>query len=154
MKKLDVIDAEDDKELGLTLIEALISMTIFAIGSLGILALVMGSFSAGTQSQNMTTAYQAAQTTFAYLRSAENNIVDFNGFSYSNTANNYSSIAIVAEDESNIVDSLSNLPGGTESITVSSLLGNGTCPCAATVSVGWGSANDPVYYQAQTIVGY
>jgi prepilin-type N-terminal cleavage/methylation domain len=72
-------------EQGLTLIETMIALAIFAIGSLGILAILMTGFSTSAEGNNLTGGYQIAQNAVGLIRANGSNALQFNGAAVSNT---------------------------------------------------------------------
>jgi len=150
-------------EQGFTLIETMIALAIFAIGSLGILAILMTGFSTSAEGNNLTGGYQIAQNAVGMIRANGSNALQFNGAAVSATGN------LTAPGSANtIVKQAINtwknmmyppglpptLPSASGSITVLSQQGNGMCPCATTVSVSWKLNGTPETYSVQTIVGY
>ncbi len=69
-------------EQGLTLIETMIALAIFAIGSLGILAILMTGFSTSAEGNNLTGGYQIAQNALGLIRANGSNALQFNGAAY------------------------------------------------------------------------
>ncbi|WP_241792358.1 type IV pilus modification PilV family protein, partial [Acidithiobacillus thiooxidans] len=74
-------------EQGLTLIETMIALAIFAIGSLGILAILMTGFSTSAEGNNLTGGYQIAQNALGLIRANGSNALQFNGAAISPTGN-------------------------------------------------------------------
>lgn len=135
---------------GLTLIEAMVALAIFAIGSLGILSLFLGSFSMSAQNQNLTSGYEIAQSAVGVLRANGANALSYNGITVSatNPPSSTSALYPVAQ----VMSAYGMPPNAKVAFTVSSLNnGTTTCPCSATVSVTWGNGQT---YTTQTIVGY
>jgi type IV pilus assembly protein PilV len=146
-------DHSPHPESGMTLVEVMIASAILLIGSLGIIGIILNNYAAVGQSQSVTTAYQLSQTTIGILRSSGNNALSFDGFNTASgpTAGN----TLVAADESDITALVAALSSGVETVAVTSSLGNGSCPCTATISINWNDQNgQPENYSAQTVVGY
>jgi len=150
-------------EQGFTLIETMIALAIFAIGSLGILAILMTGFSTSAEGNNLTGGYQIAQNAVGLIRANGSNALQFNGAAVSNTG----TITVPSSANTVVAQAISTwrnmlyppglppaLPSASGSITVLSQQGNGMCPCAATISVFWKLNGTPETYSVQTIVGY
>ncbi|MGK9452737.1 type IV pilus modification PilV family protein [Acidithiobacillus caldus] len=134
-------------ESGLTLIEAMVALAVFAIGSLGILSIYLGMFSSAQQNQDLTSAYEIAQSAMGVLRANGANALNLNGATI--TPSNASNSIL---DPVSQVMSAYGMPAHSQvSLTLSSLDSNGQCPCSATVSVRWARDNQ---YSTQSIVGY
>ena len=147
------VDHPQHPESGMTLVEVMIASAILLIGSLGIIGIVLNNYAAVGQSQSVTTAYQLSQTTIGILRSSGNNALSFDGFDTKTRQS--SGNTLVAADESDITALVASLPSGVETVAVTSSLGNGSCPCTATISINWNDGNgQPENYSAQTVVGY
>ncbi|MCL4525750.1 MAG: prepilin-type N-terminal cleavage/methylation domain-containing protein [Gammaproteobacteria bacterium] len=150
-------------EQGFTLIETMIAMAIFAIGSLGILAILMNGFSINAEGNNLTGGYQIAQNAIGLIRANGSNALQFNGAAVSNSG----TVTVPGSANTVVAQAISTwknmlyppglppaLPSASSSITVLSLQGNGMCPCTATVSISWLLNGTPETYSVQTIVGY
>ena len=150
-------------EQGFTLIETMIALAIFAIGSLGILAILMTGFSTSAEGTNLTGGYQIAQNAVGLIRANGSNALQFNGAAVSKTGN----VTVPSSANTIVTQAIYTwknmlypqglppaLPSASGSITVVSQQGNGMCPCAATVSVSWKLNGTPETYSVQTIVGY
>ena len=150
-------------EQGFTLIETMIALAIFAIGSLGILAILMTGFSTSAEGNNLTGGYQIAQNAVGLIRANGSNALQFNGAAVSNTG----TITVPGSANTVVAQAISSwrnmlyppglppaFPSASGSITVLSQQGNGMCPCTATISVGWQSNGTSEAYTVQTIVGY
>jgi type IV pilus assembly protein PilV len=155
--------APQQPEQGFTLIETMIALAIFAIGSLGILTILMNGFSINAEGNNLTGGYQIAQNAIGMIRANGSNALQFNGAAVSNTGTVTvpgSANTVVAQAISTWKNMLyppglpSAFPSASGSITVLSQQGNGICPCTATVSVSWKLNGTPETYSVQTIVGY
>ncbi len=135
------------RQQGLTLIEAMVALVIFAIGSLGIIGLFLNSFSMSAQNQNLTSGFEIAQSAVGVLRANGANALNLNGATASATSASNSLLAPVSS-----VMSAYGMPlQATVSITASAMSGASQCPCNASVIVSWGNGAS---YQTQTIVGY
>ena len=150
-------------EQGFTLIETMIALAIFAIGSLGILAILMNGFSINAEGNDLTGGYQIAQNTIGLIRANGSNALQFNGAAVSNSG----TVTVPGSANTVVAQAISTwknmlyppglppaLPSASGSITVLSLQGNGMCPCTATVSISWLLNGTPETYSVQTIVGY
>jgi type IV pilus assembly protein PilV len=135
-------------ERGFSLIEAMVALAIFAIGSLGILSLFLGSFSSSAENQNLTSGYEIAQSAIGVLRANGSNALAMNGATVTPSGASNVALAPVAS----VMSAYGMAPQAQVSLTVSSLLGSQQCPCSATVSVSWGGGAQT--YQSQTVVGY
>ncbi len=135
-------------ERGFSLIEAMVALAIFAIGSLGILSLFLGSFSSSAQNQNLTSGFEIAQSAIGVLRADGSNALAMNGAVVTPSGASNAALAPVAS----VMSAYGMPPQAQVSLAVSSLLGTQQCPCSATVSVTWGQGAQT--YQSQTIVGY
>lgn len=135
-------------QTGLTLIEAMAALAIFAIGSLGILSLFLGSFSMSAQNQNLTSGYEIAQSAVGVLRANGAQALTLDGATVSATQASNSLLSPVSQ----VMSAYGMPPQSQVSLGVASLNGNGQCPCTATISVSWG--NGAQTYTTQTIVGY
>ncbi|MCE5394167.1 MAG: prepilin-type N-terminal cleavage/methylation domain-containing protein [Acidithiobacillus sp.] len=136
------------RQSGLTLIEAMVALAVFAIGALGILSLFLGSFSLSAQSQNLTSGYEIAQSAVAVLRANGSNALSLDGTIVTASQAGNSLLTPVSQ-----MMSAYGMPSNTQvALGVSSLNGNGLCPCSATVSVSWNGGAQS--YTTQTIVGY
>ena len=138
----------EHRETGLTLIEAMVALAVFAIGSLGILSIYLSTFSTAAQNQNLTSGYQIAQSAVAVLRANGSNALSLNGSIV--TATPPSSALLLPVSQS--MSAYGMPPSSQVELTVSSLNGNGLCPCSATVSVSWEGGQN--VYSTQTVVGY
>lgn len=135
-------------QAGLTLIEAMVALAIFAIGSLGILSLFLGSFALSDQNQNLTSGYEIAQSAVGVLRANGGNALSLNGA----TVNATQAISPLLSPVSQVMSAYGMPPQTQVSLTVTPLNGASQCPCSATVSVSWG--NNSQSYSTQTVVGY
>ncbi|MEY2342044.1 prepilin-type N-terminal cleavage/methylation domain-containing protein [Acidithiobacillus sp. IBUN Pt1247-S3] len=136
-----------NREKGLTLIEAMVALAVFAIGSLGILSIYLGTFSSAQQNQNLTSGYEIAQSAMGVLRANGANALSLNGASITQSSASNTLLDPVSQ-----AMSAYGMPTQSQvSLTLSSLNGNGLCPCSATVSVSWAGGNQ---YSTQSIVGY
>ena len=155
--------APQQPEQGFTLIETMIALAIFAIGSLGILAILMNGFNINAEGNNLTGGYQIAQNAVGLIRANGSNALQFNGAAVSNTG----TITVPGSANTVVAQAISSwrnmlyppglppaFPSASGSITVLSQQGNGMCPCTATVSVSWLLNGTPETYSVQTIVGY
>jgi len=134
-------------EAGLTLIEAMVALAIFAIGSLGILSLFLGSFAMSDQNQNLTSGYEIAQSAVGVLRANGANALNLSGATVSATqASN-----TLLDPVSQVMSAYGMPPQAQVSLTVTPLNGASQCPCSATVSVSWSNVQS---YSTQTVVGY
>ncbi|MHB8115336.1 MAG: prepilin-type N-terminal cleavage/methylation domain-containing protein [Acidithiobacillus ferrivorans] len=151
--------APQQPEQGFTLIETMIALAIFAIGSLGILTILMNGFSINAEGNNLTGGYQIAQNAIGMIRANGSNALLFNGAAISNTGT-VTANTVVAQAISTWKNMLyppglpSALPSASGNIMVISQQGNGMCPCTATVSISWLLNGTPETYSVQTIVGY
>ena len=133
-------------ESGLTLIEAMVALVIFAIGSLGILSLFLGNFAMSAQNQNLTSGYEIAQSAIGVLRANGAQAMSLNGATVNaNQAGNS-----LLDPVSQAMSAYGMPPQGQVSLTVTPLNGAGQCPCSAAVSVIWGNGQS---YATQTTVG-
>ena len=158
------MDSPQQPEQGFTLIETMIALAIFAIGSLGILAILMNGFSINAEGNNLTGGYQIAQNAIGLIRANGSNALQFNGAAISNTGTVTvpgSANTVVAQAISPTWKNMlyppglpSALPSASGKIMVISQQGNGMCPCTATVSISWLLNGTPETYSVQTIVGY
>ncbi|MGR2929505.1 type IV pilus modification PilV family protein [Acidithiobacillus ferriphilus] len=156
--------APQQPEQGFTLIETMIALAIFAIGSLGILAILMNGFNINAEGNNLTGGYQIAQNALGLIRANGSNALQFNGAAISNTGTVTvpgSANTVVAQAISSTWKNMlyppglpSALPSASGKIMVISQQGNGMCPCAAIVSISWLLNGIPETYSVQTIVGY
>lgn len=156
--------APQQPEQGFTLIETMIALAIFAIGSLGILTILMNGFSINAEGNNLTGGYQIAQNAIGMIRANGSNALQFNGAAISNTGIPTvpgSANTVVAQAISPTWKNMlyppglpSALPSASGKIMVISQQGNGMCPCTATVSISWLLNGTPETYSVQTIVGY
>ncbi|MBU2831185.1 prepilin-type N-terminal cleavage/methylation domain-containing protein [Acidithiobacillus ferriphilus] len=155
--------APQPSEQGFTLIETMIALAIFAIGSMGILAILMTGFSTTAEGNNLTGGYEMAQNAIGMIRANGSNALQFDGAAVSKTgsvtipgsANTVVAQAIVSWKNMLHPAALPPaLPSANGNIAVISLQGGGMCPCTATISVGWLSNGTPEAYTVQTIVGY
>jgi type IV pilus assembly protein PilV len=153
--------APQQPEQGFTLIETMIALAIFAIGSLGILTILMNGFSINAEGNNLTGGYQIAQNAIGMIRANGSNALQFNGAAVSNTGIvTGGGGGMVAQAISTWKNMLyppglpSALPSASGKIMVLSQQGNGMCPCTATVSISWLLNGTPETYSVQTIVGY
>jgi type IV pilus assembly protein PilV len=155
--------APQPSEQGFTLIETMIALAIFAIGSMGILAILMTGFSTTAEGNNLTGGYEMAQNAIGMIRANGSNALQFDGAAVSKTgsvtipgsANTVVAQAIVSWKNMLHPAALPPaLPSANGNIAVISLQGSGMCPCTATISVGWLSNGTPEAYTVQTIVGY
>ena len=156
--------APQPSEQGFTLIETMIALAIFAIGSMGILAILMTGFSTTAEGNNLTGGYEMAQNAIGMIRANGSNALQFNGAAISNTGTVTvpgSANTVVAQAISSTWKNMlyppglpSALPSASGKIMVISQQGNGMCPCAATVSISWLLNGIPETYSVQTIVGY
>ena len=134
-------------EAGLTLIEAMAALAIFAIGSLGILSLFLGSFAMSAQNQNLTSGYEIAQSAVGVLRANGAQAMSLSGATVSaNQASNS-----LLDPVSQVMSAYGMPPQSQVSLTVAPLNSAAQCPCSATVSVSWGNGQS---YTTQTVVGY
>ena len=134
-------------ENGLTLIEAMVALAVFAIGSLGILSIYLGTFSSAQQNQDLTSGYEIAQSAMGILRANGANALSLNGATATPTQVSSSLLSPVSQ-----VMSAYGMPAQTQvSLSVNSLNGNGQCPCSAAVTVSWAGGH---VYSTQSIVGY
>ncbi len=134
-------------QTGLTLIEAMAALAIFAIGSLGILSLFLGSFSMSAQNQNLTSGYEIAQSAVGVLRANGAQALTLDGATVSATQASNSLLKPVSQ----VMSAYGMPPKAQVTFAVTPLNGTTTCPCSATVSVTWGNGQT---YTTQTIVGY
>ncbi len=141
----------------------MIALAIFAIGSMGILAILMTGFSTTAEGNNLTGGYEMAQNAIGMIRANGSNALQFDGAAVSKTgsvtvpgsANTVVAQAIVSWKNMLHPAALPPaLPSANGNIAVISLQGGGMCPCTATISVGWLSNGTPEAYTVQTIVGY
>ena len=141
----------------------MIALAIFAIGSMGILAILMTGFSTTAEGNNLTGGYEMAQNAIGMIRANGSNALQFDGAAVSKTgsvtipgsANPVVAQAIVSWKNMLHPAALPPaLPSANGNIAVISLQGGGMCPCTATISVGWLSNGTPEAYTVQTIVGY
>ncbi len=151
-------------EQGFTLIETMIALAIFAIGSMGILAILTNGFGTTAESNNLTGGYEMAQNAIGMIRANGGNALQFNGAVVSKTG----SVTMPGSANTVVVQAINSwknmlhpaalpplLPAASGQIAIVPLQGSGMCPCAATISVGWLSSNGiPETYTVQTIVGY
>jgi len=135
-------------ESGFSLIEAMVALAIFAIGSLGILSLFLGSFGSSAQNRNLTAGFEIAQSAVGALRADGSNALSMNGATVTPSGASTTTLAPVAA----MMSAYGMPPQSQVSVTVSSLQGTQQCPCSATVTVAWGQGAQS--YQTQTIVGY
>ena len=135
-------------QTGLTLIEAMVALAIFAIGSLGILSILLSSFSMSAQNQNLTSGFEIAQSATGVLRANGAQALTLNGATISASQASNSLLNPVSQ----VMSAYGMPPQGQVTLSVISLDNNGLCPCTATVSVSWG--NGAQTYTTQTIVGY
>lgn len=136
-------------ENGLSMIEAMISLVIFALGSLGILAIYMNTFSLASDNQNLTSGYQIAQSAMATLRANGAIANQFNGATISDTQASSATLSPVSA----AMSEYGMPPNAIVHLSVVPLNGADTCPCSATVSVSWGITHTKTY-STQSIVGY
>ena len=155
--------APPPSEQGFTLIETMIALAIFAIGSMGVLAILMTGFSTSAEGNHLTGGYEIAQNAIGLIRANGGNALQFNGAAVSKTG----SVTIPGGANTVVAQAISSwknmmhpaalpptLPSANGQIAVVSLQGNGMCPCTATISVGWQSNGTSEAYTVQTIVGY
>ncbi|MBU2753792.1 prepilin-type N-terminal cleavage/methylation domain-containing protein [Acidithiobacillus sp. CV18-2] len=136
------------RQQGLTLIEAMVALAIFAIGSLGIIGLFLNSFSMSAQNQNLTSGFEIAQSAVGVLRANGANALNLNGATASASSASNSLLAPV----SSVMSAYGMPPQASVTIIVATTItGANLCPCNATVTVSWGNGAS---YQTQTIVGY
>jgi prepilin-type N-terminal cleavage/methylation domain len=141
-------DAVDSTQAGLTLIEAMAALAIFAIGSLGILSIFLSSFAMTNQNQNLTSGYEIAQSAMGVLRANGAQALSLNGATVSaSQASN-----ALLDPVSAVMSAYGMPPQSQVSLALTSLNNNGLCPCTATVSVSWGGGAQT--YTTQSIVGY
>jgi type IV pilus assembly protein PilV len=140
-------DAAASTQAGLTLIEAMAALAIFAIGSLGILSIFLSSFAMTNQNQNLTSGYEIAQSAMGVLRANGAQALSLNGATVS--ASQPSNTLL--DPVSTVMSAYGMPPQSLVTLAVASLNGNG-CPCTATVSVTWGGGAQT--YTTQSIVGY
>ena len=135
------------REQGLTLIEAMVALAVFAIGSLGILSIYLETFSSAQQNQDLTSGYEIAQSAMGVLRANGANALKLNGATITPSQASNSLLSPVSQ-----VMSAYGMPENSKvTLAVSALDGGGQCPCTATVSVGWGAGRQ---YSTQSVVGY
>ncbi len=134
---------------GLSLIEAMVALAVFAVGALGILGLFLGSFSMSAQNQNLTSGFEIAQSAVGVLRANSNNAVSLNGA----TVTPAQASNPLLNPVSQVMSAYGMPPQAAVSFAVSSLNNNGSCPCSATVRVTWNNGLQQSY-QTQTLVGY
>ncbi|MEB8490777.1 type IV pilus modification PilV family protein, partial [Acidithiobacillus ferriphilus] len=77
--------APQPSEQGFTLIETMIALAIFAIGSMGILAILMTGFSTTAEGNNLTGGYEMAQNAIGMIRANGSNALQFDGAAVSKT---------------------------------------------------------------------
>ncbi|MBU2761224.1 type IV pilus modification PilV family protein [Acidithiobacillus sulfurivorans] len=141
-------NAEAATQAGLTLIEAMAALAIFAIGSLGILSIFLSSFAMTNQNQNLTSGYEIAQSAMGVLRANGAQALSLNGATVNASQNSNNTTLL---NPVSAVMSAYGMPAQSQvTLAVTSLNGNG-CPCTATVTVTWGGAQT---YTTQSIVGY
>ena len=134
-------------ESGFTLIEAMVALVIFAIGSLGILSLLLNSFAMSAQNRNLTSGYEIVQSAVGVLRANGAQAMSLNGATVNaNQAGN-----ALLDPVSQAMSAYGMPPQSQVSLTVTPLNGAAQCPCSATVSVSWGNGQS---YATQTMVGY
>ncbi|WP_308389907.1 prepilin-type N-terminal cleavage/methylation domain-containing protein [Acidithiobacillus sp. AMEEHan] len=134
------------RQLGLTLIEAMVALAIFAIGSLGIIGLFLNSFSMSAQNQNLTSGFEIAQSAVGVLRANGSDALNLNG----DTVTASTTSPLLAPIAS-VMSAYGMPPQATVTFAVTPMSGASQCPCNATVTVSWGNGAS---YQTQTIVGY
>ncbi|MBU2860202.1 prepilin-type N-terminal cleavage/methylation domain-containing protein [Acidithiobacillus ferrooxidans] len=135
-------------QAGLTLIEAMAALAIFAIGSLGILSIFLSSFAMTNQNQNLTSGYEIAQSAMGVLRANGAQALTLDGATVSaNQASNS-----LLNPVSTVMSAYGMPAQSLVTLGVTSLDNNGLCPCTATVSVSWGGGAQT--YTTQSIVGY
>ena len=146
------------RETGFTLIETMMALAIFAIGSLGILAILMSGFGIAAQGNNTTGGFEVAQAAIGLIRANGSNALEFDGASVdqggSVSSSGNGANTVVANAVSTWANLLKGLPQGSGQITVSTLSGASLCPCSATVSVAWRQNGILEHYSVQSIVGY
>ncbi len=135
------------RQQGLTLIEAMVALAIFAIGSLGIIGLFLNSFSMSAQSQNLTSGFEIAQSAVGVLRANGANALSLDGA----TATASSASNSLLDPVSTAMSAYGMPPQASVTIAATAMSGASQCPCNATVTVNWGNGAS---YQTQTIVGY
>jgi type IV pilus assembly protein PilV len=140
-------NAEAATQAGLTLIEAMAALAIFAIGSLGILSIFLSSFAMTNQNQNLTSGYEIAQSAMGVLRANGAQALSLDGATASASQASNSLLNPVSA----VMSAYGMPPQSKVALAVTSLNGNGLCPCTATVTVTWGGAQT---YTTQSIVGY
>lgn len=139
--------APENTEAGLTLIEAMVSLAIFAIGALGILSIYLSSFSLTAQNQNLTSGYEIAQSAVGVLRANGATAMNLDGATATATSASSPLLSPVYQ----VMSAYAMPPQSLVSLTVTPLNGAAQCPCVATVSVSWGNGQG---YSTQTVVGY
>jgi len=144
-----LLNITDYFQAGLTLIEAMAALAIFAIGSLGILSIFLSSFAMTNENQNLTSGYEIAQSAMGVLRANGAQALSLDGATVSaSQASNNTLLSPVSA----VMSAYGMPPQSQVSLTVTSLNNNGLCPCTATVSVSWGGGAQT--YTTQSIVGY
>lgn len=141
-------DVATSTQAGLTLIEAMAALVIFAIGSLGILSLFFSSFAMTNQNQNLTSGYEIAQSAMGVLRANGAQALSLNKATVSASQASKTLLNPVSA----VMSAYGMPPKSQVSLTVTSLNNNDRCPCTATVSVSWGGGAQT--YTTQSIVGY
>lgn len=143
-----LLSASDCPQAGLTLIEAMAALAIFAIGSLGILSIFLSSFAMTNQNQNLTSGYEIAQSAMGVLRANGAQALKLNNTSVSASP----ATSLLLSPVSAVMSAYGMPPQSKVNLAVTSLNNNGLCPCTATVSVSWGGGAQT--YTTQSIVGY
>lgn len=141
-------------ETGFTLIEVMVALAIFAIGSLGVAYMLMSGFDTTAESTDLTSGYEVAQSAIGLIRANGANAIQFNGAAVTGSSVASNATGAVASAISTWAGVVGGLPSGQGDITVSSLQNNGQCPCSATISVYWQQTGQNKNYAVQTIVGY
>lgn len=144
----------DTSRSGFTLLEVMIALAIFAIGSLGVAYMLVSGFDTSADSTDLTGGYEVAQSALGLMRASGGNVLQFNGLNTSSNNIPAGATGMVASAISTWSSMVAALPSGYGTISVQSLQGNSLCPCAGLVSVFWQVNGQQEEYTVQSILGY